>query len=109
MYKRDDAFSITINDPDLVDDSEIIASENINDVMLLIFKENSIYKLLTADSTDPQKTQPDTAHTYEKIALLGSASPYVARIFLQFKRIIDQVFPEDSIKPKLLERIWSLN
>ena len=109
MYKRDDAFSITINDPDLVDDSEIIASENINDVMLLIFKENSIYKLLTADSTDPQKTQPDTAHTYEKIALLGSASPYVARIFLQFKRIIDQVFSEDSIKPKLLERIWSLN
>lgn len=109
MQKRDDAFSITINDPDLIDESEIIAMETINDALLLIFKENSIYKLLTADSTDPQKTQPDTGHTYEKIAAVGAASPYVARIFLQFKRIIDQVFPEDSIKPKLLEQVWSLN
>ena len=109
MQKRDDAFSITINDPDLIDESAIIAMETINDALLLIFKENSIYKLLTADSTDPQKTQPDTGHTYEKIAAIGAASPYVARIFLQFKRIIDQVFPEDSIKPKLLEQVWSLN
>jgi hypothetical protein len=109
MQKRDDAFSITINDPDLIDESAIIAMETINDALLLIFKENSIYKLLTADSTDPQKTQPDTGHTYEKIAAIGAASPYVARIFLQFKRIIDQVFSEDSIKPKLLEQVWSLN
>ncbi len=109
MQKRDDAFSISINDPDLADNSEIIAMENINDVLLLIFKENSTYKLLTADSTDPQKTQPDTGHTYEKISIFGSTSLYVARIFLQFKSIIDQVFPEDSIKPKLLERVWSLN
>jgi hypothetical protein len=109
MQKRDDAFSITINDPDLIDESAIIVMETINDALLLIFKENSIYRLLTADSTDPQKTQPDTGHTYEKIATIGAASPYVARIFLQFKRIIDQVFPEDSIKPKLLEQVWSLN
>jgi len=109
MQKRDDAFSITINDPDLIDESAIIAMETINDALLLIFKESSIYKLLTADSTDPQKTQPDTGHTYEKIAAIGAASPYVARIFLQFKRIIDQVFSEDSIKPKLLEQVWSLN
>ncbi|OIN53428.1 hypothetical protein [Pseudomonas costantinii] len=109
MHKRDDAFSITINDPDLIDESAIITMENINDALLLIFKENSIYKLLTADSTDPQKTQPDTGHTYEKIAAIGAASPYVARVFLQFKRIIDQVFPENPIKPKLLEQVWSLN
>ncbi|MFF7708882.1 hypothetical protein [Pseudomonas sp. NPDC007930] len=109
MWKRDDAFSIAIDDPDLIDGSAIIAMENINDVLLLIFKENTVYKLLTADLTDPQKTQPDTGHTYEKIAAFGAASPYVARIFLQFKKIIDQVFPEDSIKPKLLEQIWSLN
>ncbi|NMZ37504.1 hypothetical protein [Pseudomonas proteolytica] len=109
MQKRDDAFSITINDPDLIDESAIIAMENINDALLLIFKENTIYKLLTADSTDPQKTQPDTGHTYEKIAAVGAASPYVARIFLQFKSIIDQVLPEDSIKPKLLEQVWNLN
>ena len=109
MQKRDDAFSISINDPDLVDDSEITVMENINDVLLLIFKKDSIYKLLTADSTDPQKTKSDTGHTYEKIAIFGSASLYVARVFLQFKRIIDQVFSDDSIKPKLLERVWSLN
>ncbi|NVZ29684.1 hypothetical protein HX881_29320 [Pseudomonas gingeri] len=109
MQERDDAFSISINDPDLIDESEIIAMENINDALPLIFKGNSIYKLLTADSTDPQKTQPDTGHTYEKIASFGATSPYVARIFLQFKPIIDKVFSEDSIKPKLLEQVWSLN
>jgi hypothetical protein len=109
MQKRDDAFSIKINDPDSLDNSEIVAMENISDVLLLIFKENSIYRLLTADSTDPQKTQPDTGHTYEKIAALGSASHYVARIFLQFKRIVDQIFPEESFRRKLLEQIWSLN
>ncbi|WP_122571096.1 hypothetical protein [Pseudomonas viridiflava] len=109
MQKRDDAFSIKINDPDSIDDSKIITMENINDVLLLIFKEDSIYKLLTANATDPQRTQSDTGHTYEKIAAFGSSSIYVARIFIQFKRIIDQVLPENSIKPKLLERIWSLN
>ena len=109
MQKRDDAFSLMINDPDLLDSSEIVAMENVNDVLLLIFKENSIYKLLTADSIDPKKTQLDTSHTYEKIATFGSASPYVARMFLQFKRIIDQVYSDDSIKPKLLDQLWSLN
>lgn len=109
MQQRDDAFSMKINDPDSVDDSGIIAIENVNDTLLLIFKENSIYKLLTADSTDPQNTQPETGHTYEKIATFGSTSPYVARVFIQFKRIIDQVFPTAPIKPKLLEQIWSLN
>lgn len=109
MQKRDDAFSIAINDPDLIDGSAITAVENINDAFLLIFKEDAIYKLLTADSTDPQKTQPNTGHTYEKIAAFGAASPYVARIFLQFKKIIDLVFSEDSIKPELLEQVWNLN
>lgn len=109
MQKRDDAFSITINDPDLIDESAIIAMENINDKLLLIFKENSIYKLLTADLIDPQKTQPDTGHTYEKIAAIGAGSPYVARIFLQFKRIVDQAFSKGTLKQRLLEQIWSLN
>lgn len=109
MQRRDDAFSMIITDPDLADESAIVTMENINDALLLIFKENSIYRLLTADSTDPQKTQPDTGHTYEKIANVGAASPYVARIFLQFKRIIDLIFIEDSIKPRLLQQIWNLN
>ena len=55
MQERDDAFSLMINDPDLLDSSEIVAMENVNDVLFLIFKENSIYKLLTADSIDPKK------------------------------------------------------
>lgn len=109
MQKRDEAFSIAISDPDLIDESAIMAMENIDDKLLLIFKQNSIYKLLTADSIDPQKTQPDTGHTYEKIAAIGTASPYVARIFLQFKPIIDQIYSDGSMRSRLLERIWSLN
>ncbi|RMN25153.1 hypothetical protein ALQ62_02092 [Pseudomonas coronafaciens pv. zizaniae] len=83
--------------------------ESISDTLLLIFKEGSIYKLITADSIDPKRNQPDTGHTYEKISAIGTASPYVARVFLQFKRIVDLVFSDNSIKPKLLEQIWSLN
>lgn len=98
-----------IHDPDSVDGSKIVAMENINDKLLLVFKEASTYKLITADSTDPQRIAPDTAHTYEKIAAFGASSPYVARLFLQFKGIIDQVYSDDSIKSKLLEQIWSLN
>lgn len=109
MYKREDAFSMAIHDPDLVDNSKLVTMENINDKLLLVFKEASTYKLITADSTDPQRAQLDTAHTYEKIASFGASSPYVARLFLQFKGIIDQVYSDDSIKPKLLEQIWNLN
>jgi len=109
MYKREDAFSMAIHDPDLVDGSNLVTMHSINDKLLLAFKEASTYKLITADSTDPQKSQLDTAHTYEKIAAFGTSSPYVARLFLQFKDIIDQIYPNDSIKPKLLEQIWNLN
>ncbi|KEZ65533.1 hypothetical protein C5I_0135895 [Pseudomonas syringae pv. syringae FF5] len=109
MYKRDEAFSMAIHDPDLIDTSKLITMENINDKLLLVFKETSTYKLITADSTDPERTQLNTAHTYEKVAVFGASSPYVARLFLQFKRIIDLAFSEGSIKPKLLEQIWSLN
>jgi hypothetical protein len=109
MYKREDAFSIAIHDPDQVDDSKLVTLENINDKLLLAFKEASTYKLITADSTDPKRTQLDTAHTYEKISGFGASSLYVARLFLQFKGIIDQVFADNPLKPKLLEQIWSLN
>ncbi|MNG99612.1 hypothetical protein D3C79_587860 [compost metagenome] len=108
MQKRDDAFSINITDPDLNDSSAIVTMETIDDTLLLVFKENSIYKIITANSTDPQKTEPNTGHTYEKIAEHGAASPYVARIFLQSKRIIDQAFHEDSIKSELHKQVWIL-
>lgn len=109
MLKRDDAFSMEIHDPDSMDNTQIIKVENINDSLLLIFKEESIYKLITADSTDPQKTQPDTGHTYEKIAAFGASSIYVSRIFLQFKSIIDLVISEGPTKQSLLQQIWDLN
>lgn len=109
MYKREDAFSMAIHDPDLIDASNLVTMENINDKLLLAFKEASIYKLITADSTDPDRTQLDTAHTYEKISAFGASSPYVARMFLQFKGIIDLALSNDPIKPQLLEQIWSLN
>ena len=109
MKKRDEAFSIEIRDPDSIDKSPIVKTENINDSLLLILKEKSIYKLITADSTDPERTYPDTGHTYEKTSNLGASSPYVARIFIQFKGIIDQTFQEGSLKKKIIQEIWNLN
>ncbi|MDI9855176.1 hypothetical protein [Comamonas sp. 17RB] len=93
----------------MIDSSSIIASENINDKILLIFKESSTYKLITANAIDPEEAQQDTAHTYEKIASFGASSIYVSRIFIQFKRIIDFISLDGLMKSIILEKIWSLN
>lgn len=109
MRNRQDSFSMNIHDPESMDSSANIRVENINEELLLIFKENSIYSVLTADSTDPEKLHPDTAHTYEKIATVGAASPYVARVLLQFKEIFDIVISEQKLRNNLLREIWKLN
>ncbi len=103
MFDRDDAFSMNIGD-----ESPIIKTMEIDD-NLFIFKTNSIYKLLTADTIDPNKDYSDTRHSYEKLFDEGTTSPYVARILLQFEDIITKVTLDNIDQEAFISHIWKTN
>lgn len=108
-FNRDDAFSMSINDSENInDDSKIIDSMVIGDE-LYFFKTTSIFRMLTAESIDPALDEPDTKHSYEKISDFGTESDYVARCILQAKKLLPFVTKNEKSKNKILEQIWELN
>ena len=89
MFDRKSAFSMTIRDPENPDDkSRIVRSFPIGEDLLLIFKETSIHRMLTADTIDPENSDPSTRHSSEILYSVGAAHSCVARMILQFKEII---------------------
>ncbi|WP_335827297.1 hypothetical protein [Aeromonas veronii] len=55
-YDRDRAFSIEVKDPDNFDIQEPILDSLVIGESLYLIKTNSIFRMLTADSIDPQRT-----------------------------------------------------
>lgn len=108
-FNRDDTFSISIKDLENAnDDSKIIESIVIGDD-LYIFKTTSIFRMLTAESIDPELDEPDTKHSYEKISDFGTESGYVARCILQAKKLLPFIIKDEESKNKVLEQLWELN
>lgn len=108
-FNRDDAFSMSIKDPENTDDdSKIIESIVIGDELYL-FKTKSIFRMLTAESIDPKRSEPDTKHSYEKISDFGTESEYVARCILQAKKLLPFITKGEESKNKILEQLWELN
>lgn len=108
-FNRDKAFSMSIKDPENTnDDSKIIESIVIGDE-LYIFKTTSIFRMLTAESIDPELDEPDTKHSYEKISDFGTESDYVARCILQAKKLLPFITKDEKSKNKILEQLWELN
>lgn len=108
-FNRDDAFSMSIKDPENThDDSKIIESIVIGDE-LYIFKTTSIFKMLTAESIDPELDEPDTKHSYEKISDFGTESDYVARCILQAKKLLPFIIKGEEPKNRVLKQLWELN
>ncbi len=108
-FTRDDAFSMSIKDPENTnDDSKIIESIVIGDD-LYIFKTTSIFRMLMAESIDPERDEPDTKHSYEKISDFGTESDYVARCILQAKKLLPFIIKGEESKNKVLEQLWELN
>jgi hypothetical protein len=109
MFSRESAFSLEVRDPDnLEDNSRIVEMYSIGGE-LLVFKTTGIYRMLTAETTDPNRNYPDTRHSYEKLYSIGSTSPYVARVILQFKEILAAAISDSQRKQKIINHVWQAN
>lgn len=73
---------------------------------LLIFSTTGIFRALTADTIDPERTHPDTRHSYEKIYSIGTSSGLVARTIIQLKEIFGLAIQNTQRKEKLVARVW---
>ncbi|PSW28450.1 hypothetical protein C9J19_11310 [Photobacterium phosphoreum] len=108
-FDRDNAFSMAVTDPDNPEvSSDFIESLVIGDSFYL-FKANSIFKMLTADSIDPNRSELETKHSYEKISNVGCNSDYVARVIMQAFKIIPFITHSNVEKDTILSHVWKLN
>jgi hypothetical protein len=108
-FDRNSAFTLKVQDPDNSEDKTAIIEMVTVDKELLIFKTSAIYRGLTADTIDPQNQYPDTRHSHEKIYSVGASNSYVARMILQFKKILELVFQDEVLKERLLKHVWKAN
>ena len=108
-FSRNDAFSMEIKDPESINEnSKIIDTLNIGDE-LYILKTNSIFRMLTAETIDPEQSELETKHSYEKVCGFGTASEYVARCVLQAKKLLPLIAKESESAKNLLDEVWTLN
>lgn len=74
---------------------------------LLLFSENRVSKILTADTIDPDQSDQTTRHSYQDIYQVGSASPVVARTILQAEELLGSVhLREATSNERLLTIAW---
>lgn len=109
MFNRNDAFSLEIKDPNNPDEVDPINSSIVVDDDLLVIKENSIYRIMTAETIDPEGKHLDTKHSYEKVFSIGSSSPYVARVIIQFEEIIKFLHLQKKEYDNILSYLWQSN
>lgn len=109
MFNREDAFSLEIRDQNNTNGVDPIHKLIVVDDELYVIKEKSIFRTLTAEVIDPENQHSDTRHSCEKVFDIGSKSPYVARLIMQFSEIIKFLpFDQNDIR-KLLSYIWNAN
>jgi hypothetical protein len=106
MFNRDSAMSIEIKDPDDPNQEHRITEALALDGQLLIFSTTGIFRMLTADTIDPERKNLDTRHSYEKIYSVGTSSGLVARTIIQFKEILGLAIRDTHRKEVLLARVW---
>ena len=106
-FNRDSAFSLSLADPDFPETEQIINSAITINNELYIFSRTAIFRMLSADTLDPERNHPDTLHSYEKIYSVGSEKPIVARTILQFSEIFRFLGSSDIDEKQLLSRAGS--
>jgi len=102
MFKRTDAIDIPLSD--IADKSGIVKTIVVNDE-LLVLKENSIIKMMLAESIDANDDYPETRHSYTKLFDLGTTSKIISRILVQSSELLKFV----DNKEKILTEIWKGN
>ena len=106
MFNRDSAMSIEIKDPEDPSQEHHITEMLALDGQLLIFSTIGIFRMLTADTIDPERKNPDTRHSYEKIYSVGTSSGLVARTIIQFKEMLGLTVQDTQRKEALVARTW---
>jgi hypothetical protein len=106
MFNRDSAISLEIRDPDNPDQEHRIKHMLTLEGQLLIFSTTGIFRALTADTIDPERTYPDTRHSHEKMYSIGTSSGLVARTIIQFKEILDLAIQNAHRKEVLVAQVW---
>lgn len=86
--KREGAFSIRVGSDD--DQSPLTDFYTICDKLMLLVKENAIYKVKLADDIDPERTNFDLEPTQSRVLAVGSADPIVQRILFTAKTMFRQ-------------------
>ena len=109
MFDRDSAFSMEIRDPDDPDDkSPIVEMITIGNEML-VFKETSIHRGLTADTIDPGRSDLSTRHSSEMLYSVGAANSLVARMILQFRDMIGLAISQTTRENEVIQHVWEAN
>jgi hypothetical protein len=102
-FDRDGAFSIELGTgrDDAVQQT-IVLNES-----LYVFSTKKIFRIHTADDLDPDRTAPDTRHTWQEMYPIGCSNSFVARSIIQAKQILDRVILAPGLsKSNVLDAIW---
>jgi hypothetical protein len=109
MFNRNNPFSIEIKDPNNPDDVDPVNSLIVVNDQCFAIRENSVYRILTAETIDPEAKHPDTKHSYEKVYPIGSSSPFLARVTIQFNEIIKFISLPKKEHEKFILYLWQAN
>lgn len=101
MPNINDAIDMTISDPNELNDATPIIKQLTFDERCLIFKKESVFELILSEHNG-------TSHTAQKILDIGTKSPCIARIILQFEPMIKLAIRERNTQKNLIKHIWKL-
>jgi len=75
------------------------------DEFLEVFKEDITFRIRTPESIDPKRTNPKALFVAEVADTVGSASPVIARVFLQGHEILEAAMFQGPIDKKAVMRV----
>ncbi len=105
-FKRADAFSINLTNPNSDTADAVYCMENLKGDLICVL-ENSIAKVLSANTIDPANEHPDTRHSHQYIFQIGSGNRFIARTILQAKDILGSVvLNKEFDRQAILDHVW---
>ena len=74
---------------------------------LFAFSKESITQIRPAEEIDPENTEPNTRHSYQKCYSIGTSNPIVARTIIQAHEILKSVILREGLdKKEILNHVW---
>src|SRR4030042_3286086 len=86
-FDRDGALSIELG----ADKDDVVQQMIALKGIFYAFSTKKIFRIQTADDIDPDRTAPDTRHSYQEIYPIGCSNSFIARSIIQEKQILDGV------------------